>query len=103
MKHPFTAINEFILTEIQKMRRWTVKPGPQYADDPEQLRGVALRVLQQYGDTNLTPQQRKRLYECFAMEAQQFRKQYHKYIAHDAYKDVLDDIQKILDRIKMAH
>jgi hypothetical protein len=100
MKHPFTIVNEFILAEIQKARKWTAKPGPQYADDPEHLRSVALRLLKQHGDANLTQQQRTRLYECFAVEAEQFRNQYHKYIAHDAYKDVLDDIQKILDRIK---
>ncbi len=102
MKHPFTEINEAILTEIQKVRHWTVQPGPQYADDPENLRGVALRVALQYGNTDLTPEQRKRLHDCFVMEAKQFRDQYHKYIAHDAYKGVLDDIQKILDRIKMV-
>jgi hypothetical protein len=100
MKHPFTTINEFILTEIQKMRRWTVQPGPQYADDPKKLRDVALLTLQQYGDASLTPEQRKRLHDCFAMEAQQFRQQYHQYIAHDSYKDVLDDIKSILERIK---
>jgi uncharacterized protein YpuA (DUF1002 family) len=100
MKHPFTDINEFILTEIQKVRRWTVQPGPQYADDPQRLRDVALRALQQYGVTDLTPQQRQRLYDCFAQEAQEFRRQYHQYIAHDAYKDILADIKSILERIK---
>lgn len=89
MKHSFAAINKFILSEVQKMREWTVRPGPQYADDPEKLRVAALRVLQRHGETNLTPQQRQRLYECFAMEAQQCRRRNHKYVAHDAYKGVL--------------
>jgi hypothetical protein len=98
--HPFTTINEFILAEIQKARQWTLQPGPQYTEDPEKLRGVALRTLEQYGDTNLTQDQRKKLHECFQMEAQQFRERYHQYIPHDAYNNVLADIKSILERIK---
>jgi len=98
--HPFNTINLFVIDEIQKARRWTANPGPQYADDPTALLRVMQRTIQQFQDTNLTQDEAKRLHDYFITEAQQFRQRYHPYVAPDAYKGVLGDIQKMLDRMK---
>jgi hypothetical protein len=98
--HPFTAVSEFILTDIQTARLWTAKPGPQFADDPQALLGVMQRTLLRFQDVNLTPFQATSLYEAFVIEGQQFRERYAPYLAHDAYKDVNEDIKVMLESMK---
>jgi hypothetical protein len=93
-------VSDFILTDIQAARLWTVKPGPQFADDPQALLGVMQQTLLRFQDVNLTPFQATSLYEAFVIEGQQFRERYSRDLAHDAYKDVNADIRVMLESMK---
>ncbi len=102
-KHPYTEVSEFILTEIQNARRWTTKPGPQFADDPTNLLGIMQRTLIQFQGVGLSQQHIDQLYGLFVTEGQQFYSQWTnggRYLRHDAYKDVNADIKAMLDRMK---
>jgi hypothetical protein len=83
-EHPVTVMSHFILTEIQKARRWTVKPGPQFADDPKVLLSIMQHTLMRFHDVELPQQHIDQLYRIFVTEGQQFRQTWHTYFTHDA-------------------
>jgi hypothetical protein len=103
-QHPITTIHEYILTEIRNARLWTVKPGPQFADDPENLLRIMQRTLVQFQNVSLPQQNVDQLYSLFVMEGQQFYETWTnggRYLRHDAYKEVNANIKAMLDRMKI--